>query len=299
MESARYKDEEIYDYFDDSDVEDFDNDDQIDGFDYDEVVEMDNEETDPLWIENLLESSESAEHNDTNCTEKHDIKWKRGMFRSQELPFKPHQVQLPDSGDQSFNPKSPLEYFKSYFTDELFEKFAMHTNEYATQQNRSSFTPTNSSEMKILFGLHIMMGWIKLPRVSLYWSNLLNLKTFKESMTSERFFQLRTNLHIVNNLEKPKNNVDKFYKVRPVLDAVRDRLLRFEVEEIVSVDEQMIPLKNRLVMKQYMKDKPSKWGCKVYLLCGKSGIPSQIAKCSGGCKYLNGFIYIVCTTKVL
>lgn len=90
---------------------------------------------------------------------------------------------------------------------------------------------------------------------------------------SERFFQLRANLHIVNNVDKPAENNDKFYKVRPVLDAVRRRLLQFEVEEVVSTDEQMFPMKNRLVMKQFMKDKPAKWGCGVHVLCGKSGLP--------------------------
>lgn len=275
MNSSRFFDEEVYEYFDDSDIDDLENE-SLDGFELDDAIEIDNvDEIDPLWIENLLEEVESDRPpNDAEYTEKCNIEWKRSTFTSQEIPFEsnPDQIQETDSV-QFHNLKSPLEYFKNYFTDDLFENFAVQTNEYALQQNRVTFEPTNASEIKILFGLHMMMGWIKLPRVSMYWSRLLDLKTFKESMTSERFFQLRTNLHIVNNLEKPSNNNDKFYKVRPVLIAVRNHLLKFEVEEIVSVDEQMIPMKNRLIMKQYMKDKPCKWGCKVYVLCGKSGVP--------------------------
>jgi hypothetical protein len=34
------------------------------------------------------------------------------------------------------------------------------------------------------------------------------------TMTSNRFCQLRNNLHIVDNLEKPENCSDKFYTVR-------------------------------------------------------------------------------------
>lgn len=107
----------------------------------------------------------------------------------------------------------------------------------------------------------------------MYWSPELNLEIFKSSMTCERFFQLRNHLHIVNNFEKPDNCTDKFYKVRPVLEAVRKRLLQFDVGEIISIDEQIIPFDGRLVMKQFMKDKPIKWGLKVYILCGKDGLP--------------------------
>ena len=33
-----------------------------------------------------------------------------------------------------------------------------------------------------------------------------------------------------------------------------------------SVDEAMIPFKGRLAFKQYMKDKPTKWGIEVFVL---------------------------------
>jgi hypothetical protein len=44
-----------------------------------------------------------------------------------------------------------------------------------------------------------------------------------------------------------------------------------EVETITSVDEQMIPFKGQLGLKVYIKNKPKKWGVKVFVLAGKSG----------------------------
>ena len=35
----------------------------------------------------------------------------------------------------------------------------------------------------------------------------------------------------------------------------------------LSLDEGMIPTKKRLAIKQYIKDKPTKWGIKSFLLC--------------------------------
>ena len=37
--------------------------------------------------------------------------------------------------------------------------------------------------------------------------------------------------------------------------------------QYTSLDEGMIPTKNRLAIKQYIKDKPIKWGIKSFLLC--------------------------------
>jgi hypothetical protein len=36
-----------------------------------------------------------------------------------------------------------------------------------------------------------------------------------------------------------------------------------EVEEVTSVDEQIIPYKGTFMLKVYMQNKPSKWGIKV------------------------------------
>jgi hypothetical protein len=66
---------------------------------------------------------------------------------------------------------------------------------------------------------------MKFPRLRLYWSPVLNMEIFRSKMTGDRFFQLRNNLHIVNNLEKAKDCSDKFYKVRPLINAIRKHLL--------------------------------------------------------------------------
>ena len=40
----------------------------------------------------------------------------------------------------------------------------------------------------------------------------------------------------------------------------------YNTHEELSIDEAMIPFKGRLSIKQYMKDKPTKWGIKVFVL---------------------------------
>lgn len=95
-------------------------------------------------------------------------------------------------------------------------------------------------------------------------------------MSKDRFFQLRNNLHFVNNLEKPDNCKDVFFKVRPLYDSIRKRYLELPLPEILCVDEQMIPFTGSLSVKQYIKSKPNPWGVKCYLLCGKNGMAYDI-----------------------
>jgi len=44
------------------------------------------------------------------------------------------------------------------------------------------------------------------------------------------------------------------------------------MERNLSVDEQMIPFKGHLSVKQYIRGKPNPWEIKTYLLCGQSGL---------------------------
>ncbi|KAJ8938648.1 hypothetical protein NQ314_011387 [Rhamnusium bicolor] len=89
-------------------------------------------------------------------------------------------------------------------------------------------------------------------------------------MSRDRFFQLRTNLHCVNNLEIPQNCNDKLYKVRPLYDAIRDRCLQLDLEENLCINEQIVPFRGQLSIKQYIKNKPTPWGVKIFVSCGRS-----------------------------
>lgn len=49
------------------------------------------------------------------------------------------------------------------------------------------------------------------------------------------------------------------------------RCHELDVEENVCIDEKIVHFKGQLDIKQYIKNKPCKWGIKVSLLCGSSG----------------------------
>lgn len=203
-----------------------------------------------------------------SISKKIEIEWMQGV------KFQTRCMFLKDQSVQNLsleNEISPIEYFMKYFPENLFEKMVECTNIYALQNNDMHFPPTNVKELKAFFGLHIITGCLKFPRLSMYWNKSLKVQIFHETMSINRFYKLRTNLHCVNNLDDQNQN-DKLWKVRPIFDSVLSRCKELDVEKNVCVDEQMVPFKGHSNIKQYIKNKPHPWGFKLFLLCGASGL---------------------------
>lgn len=145
------------------------------------------------------------------------------------------------------------------------------TNLYATYSNKVRFKSTTAKEIEILFGLHLATGIFGYPCLKMYWETNISIPLFTENMARDQFFELRKNLHLVDNTAIPGNSKDAFIKVRPIFDAVRNRCLDLPLEKNLCVDEQIVPFTGKHVAKQYIKGKPCPWGLNFFFLCGKHG----------------------------
>ncbi|XP_068084817.1 piggyBac transposable element-derived protein 3-like [Anabrus simplex] len=201
---------------------------------------------------------------DIFLTQRSDIRWKHKSI----IPFD-IQFDYPRTTSHT-EVLSPFGYCSRYLPEHLFQNISEKTNIYALQKG-VTFKPTTPEEIKVLFGLHIVMGATKYPRIRMYWDSATGLELFRSSMNRNRFFQIRNNLHMVDTLTKPGNS-DRFWKVRPIYDCVRERCLELQVEREICIDEQMIPFRGQLNVKQYVRGKPYPWGVKLFALCGKSGL---------------------------
>ena len=119
------------------------------------------------------------------------------------------------------------------------------------------------------FGVSIVMGNLRFPRIRMYWQRATKVDTIANALPVNRYFQLRSNLHV--NAARDPHPENKFWKVQPVVDAVRDRCRKLPREEFTSVDEQLIPFTGRVPAKQFIKSKPNPVGVKNFVICGKSG----------------------------
>ena len=171
-----------------------------------------------------------------------------------------------------------MSLFCRYFTDEVWNLLVTETNRCA-QANLSSmpnahrWTDITTEEMKAFIGITILIGIIQLPRLDMYWQTtnpLITTSGVSSIMSRIRFQQIFHYLHLADNAHQipaDQPGHDKLYKVCILLDILsRQFQSNYTPTEYVTIDEAMIPFKGRLGFKQYMKDKPTKWGIKAFTL---------------------------------
>ena len=74
---------------------------------------------------------------------------------------------------------------------------------------------------------------------------------------------MKRGLHVVENTTYGATADEKFYKIRPVIKAIRNNCVKIESEKYQSVDEKIIPSKIcQTKIQQYNPKKPKKWGFK-------------------------------------
>lgn len=143
---------------------------------------------------------------------------------------------------------SPLSYFCLLFGDDIFDLIARETNLYAYQKGNLDFD-VPATEMAAFFGINIAMGVVNLPKIHDYWSTIPILRHpwFSQVMSRNRFFQILKYLHFNDNthcLDRVNPMYDKLYKIRPILDIVKDTFpTNYTPFQHVSIDEQMIGTK--------------------------------------------------------
>lgn len=89
----------------------------------------------------------------------------------------------------------------------------------------------------------------------------------------KRIFKISCARHVTDaNAEWDPNSLDKFWKVRPLLEAVRCRCAQLVPLEQKSIDEEMVSFMGSVVAKQFLKRKPNPEGVKVFVRCSFDGL---------------------------
>ena len=117
------------------------------------------------------------------------------------------------------------------------------------------------------------MGLVKLPSIRDYRrSDELGQLFSKFHMTRDRFKEIWRNLHFSDNNDISTEG-DKARKVRPIISHLNFCYQNgAENEALQSIDGHMIKFEGHSQMKQYIKNKPIKWGFKVLERCGASSV---------------------------
>ena len=80
-------------------------------------------------------------------------------------------------------------------------------------------------------------------------------------------------IHFADNHALPQGN--KVAKIAPLYDELNKGLVKFGVfNELLSVDEAMVPYFGRHSAKMFIRGKPIRFGYKIWSLCGEDGYPT-------------------------
>ena len=147
--------------------------------------------------------------------------------------------------------------------------------------NRSRFRtwkPVTLAEIWEFITICIHIGLDKKPTLHDYWTRhpALHSSYASKVMPRERFLSILAFFHIADNntfIPYDQPDHDPIHKIRPFIDHLNVKFKEvYNPEREVCIDEAMVPFKGRSRFKVYMKDKPTKWGFKLYELCeSKSG----------------------------
>lgn len=201
------------------------------------------------------------------------------------------------STDSTFQPSEPIgskgaaancsantstsEFFALFWGDDMWQLIVDNTNLNASRviaQKPNDYyarqwSPLTIPELKAFVGLRLSMeyGVIK-RRYEHYFSRktgfVFQTPGYRKVMTRDRYLAIWKFLHVVDEEDSNIDKQDKLYKILPLLNNfICKSQENYKPDQDLSLDEGMIPAKNRLSIKQYIASKPVKWGIKSFLLC--------------------------------
>nr|CAH7715737.1 unnamed protein product [Callosobruchus chinensis] len=173
-----------------------------------------------------------------------------------------------------------------FFCMNIIQNIVDQTNLYSTQVRGQSIA-TNTKEITDFLSIMLRMGIVRLPSYEDYWSLDSRIADVADLMSIKRFKLLRRFIHFNDNSLVTQETKDRFFKVRPLIEKIRENCQKFHIENDFSIDETMVAYKGTRAgnLRQYIKNKPHKWGYKVFVIAGVSGIILDVIPYQGSATF--------------
>ncbi|XP_016527966.1 piggyBac transposable element-derived protein 4-like isoform X1 [Poecilia formosa] len=202
--------------------------------------------------------------------------------KPQPLRFVP--ARMPGPTFDTTSSWSPLSLFQLFFSSSVVRAMIDNTNANAARRLRAGrkfiWKELTVKDFYIFMAIIIFTSLVRVHHASDYWRKSwpYNFSFPGDKMTRCRFESILWSLHLSNpqedeENEKKKNTseYDRLFKIKPLYtDIVTACQTYFQPHQKISIDERMVASKARNSMKRYQKDKPTKWGYKLFVLADSS-----------------------------
>nr|XP_047128015.1 piggyBac transposable element-derived protein 4-like [Hydra vulgaris] len=169
--------------------------------------------------------------------------------------------------------QSPLDFFNYFFTDDLVELISLETHRAAITKNLNTKFKIDKYGIRRYIGVLIFMSVYRYPNIEDYWSEF-GFGHIPESMPKNRFEQIKKYLSFNDESKRVKKGdigYDPIFRIRKVATHLLERFDSIPKNARLSIDEQMCSTKMVHHLRQYLPDKPHKWGVKLFVLCDSNG----------------------------
>jgi DNA excision repair protein ERCC-6 len=165
---------------------------------------------------------------------------------------------------------------------DVLQRLVTATNDYA-EKNRNTKAnmyrrfrrhPLSCEEIMCYLGCLLLLSINSVRNYSYAWKEtssqyLINLHRL---LSKDRFEQISSFLHIVTTAEESNLSPHKLKKILPLHETIKKRCLSlYQPLQQLSIDERMVKSKARTHFRQYIRNKPTKWGYKYWVLADPTG----------------------------
>lgn len=193
-----------------------------------------------------------------------DIEWIQGDFFLNQQVFR-------KTSYTNYEDTTPVELFEKFLDDTIMNLLIEQSRKYALYLNHSD-PKISIEEVKCFLAILILSGYNELPGKRFYWDMASDMRNelVYNSMRRNRFLEICRFIHFADNTEPDTR--DKIWKLRPIMDKVKNNCLKFfEPEEHLCYDESMVKYYGRHGCKQFIRGKPIRFGYKMWCLNTPSG----------------------------
>ncbi|XP_041868396.1 piggyBac transposable element-derived protein 2-like [Melanotaenia boesemani] len=180
-----------------------------------ELEESDSEEEWTPESDGLPDDNESVdeEENEDDEVSQEDVprspRW-RTPRNANITDYPEWQANLPKSDSI----KSPYEYFKMFFSEDILEIVVEQSNLYAIQRDTNKPLNLTTKELEQFMGTAVYMSLFGLPGTRMFWNKATQVSQVADTMTLNRWEFIKKSLHFNNNEVRQEENVDPLHKIR-------------------------------------------------------------------------------------